>query len=130
MVEARKPRGLLAGLTLAVVVGIVALVLSVQNALELGEQSDQRNADRIASDLRACERGNDLRRQIVVIGEANVALTDGILDTIFGPNPDRSPESQAAIDALRASLDPLFDRYGEALDKVDLTDCATQVPGA
>lgn len=131
MIEPRKPRGLIAFLTTCALVGLVALLLSVNNALALGRESDQREAERVASDVKSCERGNVFRQSVLTIGAAQEALVDGILDRIFTTSAaQRTPEQQANVEALRASLAPLFTDYEKALATITLTDCKQAVPGA
>jgi hypothetical protein len=120
----QRPRGLLALLTAALVVGIVALVLSFQNAVDLNRQADQRNADRIASDLAACRRGNTFRQQVIDVGDASDAAIRQILDRIFATTT--SPEAAA----LRRQLDVPLAQLRTTIASIHLTDCRAAVPGA
>lgn len=125
MTEPHKPRGLLIFLSLATLIGLVALILSIQNAFDVSRADRQRERDRISADQRACERGNDLRRQIVTIAVAQELLVEGILEEIFA-----EVDSPDVVSALRTDLAPLFDAYEVALEAVEITDCAAAVPGA
>ena len=120
-----RPRGLLTALTVALVIGVVALVVSFMNALELGEQSDQRERDRIASDVTACERGNVLRQQVRDMGAATDDTFRTVLDTIFA-----NVRPSEASTELRRLLDVPLAEFHTAVQAIELTDCRAAVPGA
>jgi hypothetical protein len=122
--HAHRPKGLLTVLTIAVVVGIVSLILSVQNALDQREASNQRERDRIESDLASCQRGNVFRQQVIDLGSASDTTMTQILDTIFASTT--RPEAQE----LRRQLDvPLVD-FRTTVRSIHLIDCQAAVPGA
>lgn len=112
-------------------VAVLGLLLSTFSVVKYTQAQSQREQDRIRSDVRGCERGNELRSQIRILGQAQEDLIDGILDTFLTPGPSTSPEAVQRIEAIRATLAPLFVTYEKALAKVD-TDipCAAVVPGA
>lgn len=124
-----RPRGLLIALTACIAVGVGALGLSIQNAVEINQQADAREADRVAADLAGCERGNVFRQQIIDIGEANEEMITAILDTTFQTSSS-SPERAAAIEALRRRLDVPIETYHDTVAAIQLVDCTSVVPGA
>lgn len=123
-----RPRGLLIFLTGVTVVGLLALILSIQNAVDLGHESDARERERIGADVSACERGNTLRRQIRGIGDANGNMVADILDTVFVTPSD--PDRAALVAAIRAKLDATVGAYRRAVGEVREVDCANVIPGA
>lgn len=104
----------------ALLFGVGALVMSVINAVGLEKESDQRQMERIAADVQACERGNTLRQQVVDLAEATEVMVSGILDDVFD-NP-RSP--------TRATLQSRIEAFEAIASTIKLTDCASAVPGA
>ena len=118
------------GTVLLTVVAFAALFLSTYSVVQYTRQQAQRERERVASDVQGCERGNDLRRTIVQIGNADAAMVQGILDVFFAPNERSTPERDALIAQLRASLEPLFAEHQAALDQVKTVDCQALVPGA
>lgn len=129
MTPAHRPRGLLGFLTLTVAIGLVALVLSVQNAVAIDDQAEQRELERIAQDVASCERGNVLRQQIIDGLQANDDLVSGILDTFFGP-AEQDPERAERIRMLRAELGPAFADYRAITSEIQLVNCRTAIKGA
>lgn len=121
--RSKQPRGLMAFLTVAVLLGIVALGLSILNALALSAESDVRESERIAADLTACERGNRIRQQVAGIAMANRELIDGIIDVVLAGRPDRHQE-------LEGDLASVFARYEDTVAGIDLVDCDAVTPGA
>lgn len=119
------------GLAALTTVAVLALLLSTFSVVKYTQAQTLRERDRIRSDIRGCERGNELRAQIRILGQAQEDLIDGILDTFLTPGPTTSPAAAQRIDAIRATLAPLFVTYEKALAKVD-TDiaCNAVVPGA
>lgn len=118
-----RPRGLMAFLSIAVLLGVIALGLSIINAIALSAESDVRENERIAADLTSCERGNKIRQQVADIAGANRDLIDGIIDVVLADRPERHAE-------LEADLAPVFERYGATVAGIDLVDCADVTPGA
>lgn len=129
MTPADRPKGLLGFLTVAIVFGLIALVLSVQNAVALDNQAEQREQDRIAQDVASCERGNILRQQIIDGNRASDDLVSGILDTFLGP-ASQSPDRAMRVAELREQLRPKFDRYREITGAIQLVNCRTAIKGA
>lgn len=115
-----RPTGLLAFLTGAVVIGVVALGLSVANAIAISDAADEREAERVAADVTACERGNQLRHQLVGIAEAQQQLIVNILETAY-EDQDIDPEERFGF---------AFAAYAERLAQVELVDCVEDTPGA
>lgn len=124
-----RPKGVLSILSVCIAVGLVTLVLSVQNAIAVNHLNDKREGDRIAADLQACERGNVFRQQIIDLGTANDEMISTILDTVF-ENASENPERTAAIEALRRELDQPIEAYRSTVAAIVLTDCQKAVPGA
>lgn len=122
---ARKPRGLLAFFTALVVIGVLALGLSVKNAVDISAEEDARERDRVVADIAGCERGNVFRSDVIGIAVATRDLVDGILDTIFATVDNRD-----VVAMIDAQLAPLFDEFETAVDRIELTDCTKAVPGA
>jgi hypothetical protein len=123
-----RPKGLLLFLTVAVVIGMGALVLSLQNAVTINTQADQRERERIASDYAGCLRGNDFRSQTIAVGEANEQLVAGILD-VFLPAADTSSPRGQNVAAIRAELEPKISAYRAQVHDLKLIDCDKAVPG-
>jgi ATP/maltotriose-dependent transcriptional regulator MalT len=117
-VTAERPKGLLVFLSFTVVLGLIALVLSVQNALEINQQADQRNAERIASDLQSCERGNGLRQQVI---HGFTAVNESVNQIINIADPS---------DPVRAQLDEPLVTLRDAAAAIQIVDCKSAVPGA
>lgn len=124
-----KPKWFLLVISVALLIGMGSLVLSIQNAFQISEEGDQREQERIEADLGACERGNLLRQAIISIGHASGDLDESILDRVFNTT-NASPERAAAIDALRADLQHLVDQFRDEVAEVTLIDCKSVVPGA
>lgn len=122
-----RPTGVLLLLSVALVIGIIALVLAIQNAAAFGAEQNRREQERLATDFAACQRGNALRQQIKDVGLAEEKLVDGVLDTVLPE--EGSPERIARIQELRAEMDPLFVEYRRTVDAIQLTDCDRAVPG-
>lgn len=110
-------------------VAIVALTVAVAGFYKLGDQAIQRHDAERAASLAACERGNDLRQQIIDLGEANDVMITTILDMTF-QTTGGSPERAAAIEALRRRLDAPIAKYRATVDAIELTDCQDATPGA
>lgn len=127
MTSEHRPKGLLGLLSLAVVIGIISLLLSVQNAFDQRDASNQREQDRISSDLQACERGNVVRSQIKAGFTAVDESVNGVLDTFLGNVP---PERAAAVAALRAKLQAPLSKLDKASETIQIIDCQKAVPGA
>lgn len=121
----QRPRGLLAFMSIAVAIGMIALGLSVQNAIALGNEADQREAVRIEADILGCERGNVLRHQVIDLAEANEALVQGVLDVVFS-----AISNADTVDRLRDGLAPVFAEHHTAITAIELTDCPASVPGS
>ena len=122
-----RPWGLLIVLVACIAVGLGALGLSVQNAVEIDQEADRRNAERINADHEACERGNTFRQHVIDIGAATDGMITGILDTVFfSSNPERA---EAAAELRRALDAPIAD-FRATVSKIHLIDCAQAVPGA
>ena len=111
------------------VLTVAALAASAWAVFGVLEQDHQREQDRIAADVTACERGNILRGQVIAVGDANEELVQGIIDVVLPPdvvNGDRAER----ISEIRAALAPLFAQHRDAVDDISLTDCQNAVPGA
>lgn len=113
-----RPLGLLVMLVMTVVVGLIALGLSVVNAFALRGVSDAQLQDRITADVSSCERGNTLRTQTAGVGDATRDLITGILDA--------APEN--GLDD--AKLSPLFAEFDSRLGEIVVVDCEALTPGA
>lgn len=125
-----RPRGLRVFISLALLVGLVALVLSVENAVGVNRLADQRNADRIASDLAGCRRGNIFRQQVIDQGHAVDELITGVLDAAFTPSPSTPPDRVAAIRAFRERLEAPLVAYRKTTNAIRTVDCRAVTPGA
>jgi hypothetical protein len=117
------------GMGLLTACAVMALFMSTFAVVKYTQTQANRERDRITSDVQGCERGNNLRQQIIDIAAAQEDLVDGILDTFLNPE-DRSPQVQARIAALRDRLSPLFVKYEEKVAQIELVDCQARVPGA
>lgn len=62
---------------------VIALGLSILNAVALSAESDVRETEPIEADLTACERGNRIRQQVASIADVNRELIDGIIDVVL-----------------------------------------------
>lgn len=124
--RARRPTGLLVVIMSALLVGVLSTVLSIVALVRQGDAAEQREAERIAADLAACERGNELRGQMVALGEASELLVVDVLDAVLevvGVDGER----RAVIDE---ALEPALTRHAERVDDIDETvDCAAVTPG-
>lgn len=126
--DGHRPRGLLVFLTATVLIGLVALGLSVQTALQQRERADEREQERIEADLNICQETNDLRELVIRIGDANEDLVRGVVDVALPPDSDNG-ERAAAIAAIRARMDPLFAEHRAAIDEITIIDCRATTPG-
>lgn len=120
-----RPRLLLAVLSAAIFVAVAALGLSVRNAFDQTRAERLRERDRIAADIAGCERGNDLRRQIISIAIAQEQLVVGILDEVF-----LEVDDPTVVAELEQRLEHRFDAYERAVEQIQITDCVVAVPGA
>lgn len=104
----------------ALLIGVGALVMSVINAFGLEAESDQRQMERVAADVQACERGNVFRKQVIDLAEATEVMVSGILDDVFD-NP---------LSPTRATLQSRIEAFEAIASTIQLTDCVSAVPGA
>lgn len=125
-----RPKWLTFLINLALLAGILALILSIQNAVDLGHQADQRNADRIAADLQGCARGNVFRQQVIDLAKAVDHLDTQILDTAYEPPPGIPANVTALIRARRARFDAPLAAFRKASGQIHLIDCKAVTPGA
>jgi hypothetical protein len=105
----------------------IVAVLSLAGTLVLSllfavDQRDERQRSR-DTDAVFCNRANDLRRQVVGIGEANEAMVQGIIDIVLPPDAVNG-ERAAAIARIRAELEPVFVKHRAAIAEVRLIDCS------
>lgn len=124
--EPTKPRALLAALTVALAAGLVALALSIQGAFTNSRQDDEREAERIASDLASCERGNDNKAVNRRLAEAQRDYVDQTVDVV-GDFAELDPAEVETLDALLA---PARSAITEAITAIVDVDCLAVVPGA
>lgn len=113
----QRPTGLLVFLTGAVIIGVLALGLSVMNAVALSDQAADREAERIEADVEACERANRLRGQFVDIARAQRQLVVEIL------------EARLDVDPVDEFADA-FTIYDRQVAAIELVDCDAVTPGA
>lgn len=119
------------GLAALTTVAVLGLLLSTWSVVKYTQSRAEQERDRISSDVRGCERGNELRREIRALGQAQEDLIDGILDVFLTPGPTTSPEAAKRYDAVREVLAPLFVTYEKRLAAIeDDTVCTAVVPGA
>lgn len=119
------PLGLRVIVGLGIVFGVIGFFLSANNARlrdnDLERLSDIRNQDRIAADVRACERGNAFREDV---RNGFAAIDDGINGIIDLAGPP------AVIAAFRERASEPLARLRAAVEGIELTDCQKVVPGA
>lgn len=113
------------GVVFAILSGIGGVGLGIAGQVQNQDLQDQRNADRIASDLAGCARGNVFRQQVIDLGSAVRDFNAGQLDIVL-PHDTGS----AAVDRLRDPLDRLLSKLTAAVAKVELVDCLAVTPGA
>lgn len=123
-----RPAGLLAIIVAALVIGVAATVLSVVNLVAIGDEADTREAERLAADLAACERSNDLRRQTAAIGDADrQLLVDAVTDVLAVLGSRLEPER---LEAVQQALEPALEAHRRVVDAIELIDCPASTPGA
>jgi hypothetical protein len=108
----------------ALLVGCLAIALSILNAVGQNRLSAQRADDITTSQYEGCLRGNDLRRQIQAIGTATDESIGGILDRVLATS--RAPAAEVA--ALRKELDTPLAEIREAVADIELNDCDALFP--
>lgn len=109
----------------AIITLVLALVLVTGILWKVGQrENEDRERDRIETDLRTCERSNILREQVIGLSKANETMVRTILDTSFGTDP--TPERQA----LRERLNGPIAVYSEIIDGIKMTDCTKVTLGA
>lgn len=119
------------GLAVLTTVAILGLLLSTWSVVKYTQSRAQQEQDRISSDIRGCERSNELRREIRALGQAQEDLIRGVLDVFLTPGPTTSPEAAKRIEAFQQVLAPLFVTYEQRLAAIDDdVVCSTVVPGA
>lgn len=94
--------------------------MSVFNAVGLEREGDLRQAERVAADVQACERGNVFRQQVIDLAKATEIMVSGILDDVFD-NPN-SP--------TRSTLQSRIEGFEAIASTITLTDCVAAIPGA
>lgn len=102
------------------VTALLALVSAVASLFWLARLQGDRISDQHQSQLAACQRGNELRQNVLDQADATRALFRGILDQI---ERSGSPQAVAFVD----SLDPLFTAYDQAVSGITLVDCQRTV---
>lgn len=123
----------------AIVGGVAAIALfaAVASLFWLASVSSERQQDNVNRDLFACQRGNVLRQQIIDLSRGNSEvhkadeqLLQDVIDITFNANPNRTPEQQAAVDALLDQLDAPFENfearlqvYLDLVESIQLVDC-------
>lgn len=108
------------------VVAIIALGLSTYSVVSLVRQSAVRERDRIEAGVESCERGNEFRGQVVVIGQADAQLVQDAIDAV-GTFAELDPAERQVLADLLA---PAFAQQAAAVDQITQTDCLAVVPGA
>ena len=105
---------------------VVSLFLSTGAVIGVVRQADQRERDRVAAGVDACERGNVLRHQVVAIGRADASL---VREVIGARNQVGAvtPADQIELAILIAAA---FDRQRAAVDEIVQVNCPAVVPGA
>lgn len=124
--KAEHPKGLTRAWGLMVIFVGLSFGLGIRSYVADQTQADQRNDDRIASDIAACERGNDNKAILRTLSAALTDYPDDILAAV---------EDFAQLDAtekadLAHRLEPARARINEAITKIKDTDCKAVVPGA
>ena len=107
-------------------VAIVSLFLSTGAVTSVVRQADQREKDRVAAGVEACERGNVLRHQIITIGRADASLVRDVIDARNQVGAV-TPADQIELAILIAAA---FDRQRAAVDEIVQVNCPAVVPGA
>ena len=103
-------------------VAVISLVgTMVLFVLFSADQASERQRSR-RTDAIFCARANDLRAQVIDIGDAGEDLVHGIVDVVLPPDAQNG-ERAAAIRRIRAEMEPVFERYREAVDEVRFIDC-------
>ncbi len=110
-------------LSVAAVVSFAMASFAVAGVLQ---QNDRIENDRIEAGIQGCARGNDLRRQIVELGEADAALVDDAFDGLAA----YAGLSTVERERVDAALAPAFDRQAAAVARINQVNCARVVPGA
>lgn len=87
-------------------------------------QAQQREDDRVTADLASCNRGNLLRGQVVLIGQADQEMVRGVLDVVLPEDRDERTRQ------IRAELAPILADHAEAVAEIQLVNCDELVPGA
>lgn len=122
--QGHAPLGLSIFIYFSLLCGLVALPISIANAIDSRTVAAQASEDRVAADLASCERGNDIRaRQIETIEStsAGFAVAEASLAGILG---------NAATVQLHAALGPVLADLATARAGIHLIDCRALVPGA
>ena len=105
-------------------IAVASLLLSTLAVVRVVDEAEQREQDRIASDLMSCERGNDNR---TIYRELAIAQRDYV-DAILTQASANSPAAERAeFEALL--VEPRRDIANAIAQIVDV-DCAVVVPGA
>ena len=99
-------------------VAVLALFGTVLLFIRDAEQNRQREQDRIAFDRGSCERGNLNRRINRDIAMAGARLDQRIIELLVSRSPRVNQEE------INRLLAPAFEEYQEAVDKIELVDCA------
>lgn len=109
------------------VLAVFSLLLGVVNQVDQQSLSNQRNRDRVASELEACARSNNLRRQVISVGAATDSTVRQTLDIIFSTV---LPGATPAVSALREHLDAPLAQIRAAIAAIRLVDCRAVTTGA
>lgn len=107
-------------LSVMTVLALASAAYAVFGVLAVDQQQER---DRVASDLAACERGNDGRRSDIRIARATEDMVQQIIDTVLPAG------ASDRVDTIRMELEPVFVRHRQAVARIEIIRCAEVVPG-